>query len=63
MVSAIGFGLLHPILVPRFEVVDPAAPRTGTARLRGWLGGSSRWLLAALGGAVIYALVEKLING
>lgn len=54
---------VHLLVVPRFEIIDPRAPESGSARVRRWLAGSGQWLLAAVVGAVIYALIEKLING
>ncbi len=63
MLAAISFGLLHPVLVPRFEVVDPDAPDSWASRVRHWLAESGKWLLAAGAGAVIYALAQKLIDG
>jgi hypothetical protein len=62
-VVAIYFWFVEPHLMPRFEVADPTAPQAGVARLRGFLVGTGRWLLAAAAGAVIYALADKLING
>jgi hypothetical protein len=62
MIAAAGFGLLHPVLVPHFELIDPDAPEGGAARMRRWLAGSGKWLLAALAGAVIYAVVQKLVE-
>ncbi|HSP55684.1 MAG TPA: hypothetical protein VLS25_08850 [Dehalococcoidia bacterium] len=63
MIAAVGFGLLHPLLVPHFELIDPDAPETAAARVRGALTGGGRWFLAAVAGAAIYALVQKLIAG
>ena len=63
MILASGFGALQPLLVPHFEVIDPDAPESGATRVRRWLAGSAKWLLAAVAGAVIYALAQKAIGG
>lgn len=60
--GAVVFGLLAPFVRPQFEVLDPEAPRSGAARVRDALASSGRWLLAALAGAAIYAVVQKLID-
>jgi hypothetical protein len=63
MVLAVAFWLLQPLLVPHFELIDPDAPESGATRARRWVAGSAKWVLAVVGGAVIYALIEKAING
>jgi hypothetical protein len=63
MLAAAYAWFVEPYLLPRFEVLDPAAPQAGAARLRDALSGVGKWLLAATAGAVLYALAEKLING
>jgi hypothetical protein len=63
LVGVVYFWYVDPYLIPNFEVIDPDAPETGPARLRRLLAGSGKWVLTALAGAVIYAVVQKLIEG
>jgi hypothetical protein len=63
MFGAFAFALISPFVWPQFEVIDPDAPRSGAARARAALAGSGRWLLAALAGAVVYAVIQRIVDG
>jgi hypothetical protein len=48
--------------MPRFEITQSDGPKSIASHLRSALAGSARWLLPAFAGAVIYAVVQKLIE-
>jgi hypothetical protein len=52
-----------PLLVPRLEIDDPSGFETPRRGARRALLRSMKWLLAVVAGGLIYALLEKLVNG
>ncbi|HEX2096319.1 MAG TPA: hypothetical protein VHF50_03005 [Solirubrobacterales bacterium] len=62
LVAAVCLMFAAPFVVPPFEVIDPKAEKIGAARFRSALSASGRWLLAVLAGAVIYAVVQRLVE-